>query len=106
MLVGANDGAVEQQPFQIGVLEFPEDAFPSPLPGPPVESPPDAIPIAETFGQVPPRSPGFRDPKDCIDEQAIILGCHPRTALPSRQKSLDPIPVLIGDLVTSHDRPS
>jgi hypothetical protein len=106
MLVGANDSAIEQQPFQVRVLEFPEDAFPSPLPGPAVESPPHAVPVAETFRQIPPGSPGFRDPEDCVDEQTIILGCDPGIALASRQKILDPIPVVIGDLVTSHDRPS
>jgi len=106
MLVGANHGAIEHQPFQVRILEFSEDAFPSSLPGPAVESPPYAVPIAETFGQVPPGSPGFRDPKDCIDEQAIILGCDPGITFPSRQKILDPIPMIIRDLMTSHHRPS
>ena len=73
MLVGANDGAIEQQPFQVGILEFSEDAFPNPLPGPAVESPPHAVPVAEALGQISPGSPGFRDPEDCVDEQAIIL---------------------------------
>ena len=30
MLVGANNGTVEQQPLQVGILEFPEDMFPDP----------------------------------------------------------------------------
>jgi hypothetical protein len=75
VLVGANDGTIEQQPLQVSILEFSEDAFPHPFPGPAVETPPHAVPVAEALEQISPGSPSFRDPEDCIDEEAIILGC-------------------------------
>jgi hypothetical protein len=106
MLVGANHRTIDQQPFQVRILEFSEQPFPNPFPGPAVESPPHAVPVAEALGQVPPGSAGFRDPEDRVDEQAIILGCDPGVAFLARQKILNSIPIVIGDLVTPHDRPS
>ena len=106
MLVGANDGALKQEPLQVRVLELPENPFPDPLPGPTVEPPPHAVPVAEAFRQVASGGSGFRDPKHRVDEEAIVLGCDPGIAFPSRQKLLDPIPVIIRDLMMAHDRPS
>ena len=80
MLVGANDGAIYQQPFQVRILEFPDHTFPNPFPGPAVEPPPHTVPVAKTLCSVTPGSPCFGDPKDRVDEQSIILGCDSRVA--------------------------
>jgi len=93
VLVCADDGRVQDQPFQVGVLQSREDALPDSLLGPTVEPFPDVVPVPEAFGQVAPGGTGLGDPEYGIDKQPVILGDAPMLAGTSGQQVLDPIPV-------------
>ena len=89
------------------VLEDLEDVSPDPLLGPAVKPPPETVPVAEVFGQVAPRGTRRGDPKDGIEEQAIVLGDLPMLAGLAGQEVLDLLPVGIFDRVAGwHCRPS
>ncbi len=106
MLVGANNGAVDHQPFEVGILQLAEDPFPDSLARPSIKPSPNRIPIAKTFGQIAPWGAGFRNPENGINEEPIIGG-NARVAFFSRQKILDAFKVFIRDrMATKHGKPS
>jgi hypothetical protein len=74
MLVRADDRAVEDQPFQVRILERLPNTLPDCLSRPAIETPPRAIPVAEALRKITPRRTRLGDPKDCVDKQAIVLG--------------------------------
>jgi hypothetical protein len=78
VLVGADHGAVEDEPLQIGVLQLFEDPEPDALGGPPIEPPPDRIRLAETLGKVAPGGSGLADPEHGIDEESVVLAQLPQ----------------------------
>src|SRR3954465_14942320 len=102
MLVRPDDGAVEDYPLQVGVLERLEDTLPDPLLAPAVAPLLDRVPLAEPLGQVAPRGPGLADPEDGVDEQAVLLGRHAGVSDPAGEGVLDATPVVIRDLVATH----
>ena len=105
--MGADDGRVEDQPLQVGVLQGLEQQPPGALPGPAVETLPDGVPVAEAFGQVAPGDAGSGPPQDGVDEEAVVLGQPAGLAGPSRQQVLDAVPVGIRDgVAVRHGRPS
>src|SRR5436309_14687297 len=48
VLVGADDRAVQQQPFQIGILQLAENAFPNSFGRPAIKTFPDRGPLANS----------------------------------------------------------
>jgi len=68
--------AVDDHPFQVGVLECDEDPLPDPLGGPAIEPLPDRVRLAEPLREVTPGGPGLADPEHGIDEEAVVLGGH------------------------------
>src|SRR5262245_64915338 len=91
--VGADDGRVEDEPLQVGVLEGLEDPLPGALPRPAVEAPPHGVPLAEAFGQITPGRARLGDPQDGVEDQAIVLGGPAGLAGASGQQVLDPFPI-------------
>ena len=73
MLVGANDCGVKHQTFQVRILPGLQKASPYAALGPAVESLEDGVPLSETLRKIPPRGAGPSDPKDRVDETAIVL---------------------------------
>src|SRR5262249_6580366 len=107
MLVGADDAAVQEQPFQVRVLQILEDPLPNSFVGPAIEAFPHRVPIAEPLGKITPRGAGLRDPKDRVHEQSIVRRSHARIAFLAGQKILDAFPLVVGDRVaTKHGGPS
>jgi hypothetical protein len=102
VLVGADHGAVEDQPLQVGVLQRLEDPEPDALGGPAIEPPPDRVRLAESLGQVAPGGTGLSDPEDGVDEESVALGGHARVASLAGEEILDPFPMFIRYLVTTH----
>ena len=102
--VRSDDGRVEDQPFQVGILEGGEDGRPSALPGPPVEPLPGRPPGPEPGRQVPPRDARLGHVQDGVDEQPVVLGHPPGLPRPTRQQALDTIPIRVRDRVPVSDR--
>ena len=100
MLVRPDDGAVDDEPFQVGILEGVEDPAPDSLLGPPVEPSPGAIPVAEALGEVTPGGTGLADPQYSVDEKSVILGGHTNMSVLAGQQVLDVSPAFVRDLVT------
>jgi len=67
-------GAVEEEPFQVGILQGQEHPLPDPLLGPAIEPLPDGVPVAEAFGEVSPGGAGLGDPEHGVHEEAVIFG--------------------------------
>jgi hypothetical protein len=74
MLVRADDRAVEDQPFQVRILERLPNTLPDSFSRPAIEPTPSAVPVAKALRKITPRRTRFGDPKDCVDKQAIVLG--------------------------------
>src|SRR5260370_24597091 len=107
VLVGADDRAVQQQPFQIGILQLAENAFPNSFGRPAIKTFPDRVPLAKSLRKIAPRRSGLADPKDRVHEESIVLGSHSRVAFLAGQKILDSFPVFIRNRVaTKHYMPS
>ena len=69
-------GAVDNHPFQVGVLEHDKDSLPNSLGSPAIEPFPDRVRLAEPLREVTPGSPGLADPEYDVDEESVILGGH------------------------------
>ncbi len=80
-------------------MEGVEHPPPDSLPGPAVEPPPDAVPLAEAVREVTPRGPRLGDPENRVDEQAVVLGDLPVLPGAAGQEILDPPPVVVRDRV-------
>jgi hypothetical protein len=102
MLVRPGSGAVEEDPLQVRVLQFVEDAPPDPFSGPTIEPSPATVPVAEAFGEIAPRGPGLGDPEDGVDEEAVVLSGHARLSRLAWQITFNVFPVIIRYLVTTH----
>jgi len=65
-----------------------------------------ALSFAETFGRCRQEPPVFAIQRTTLTNRLSILGRDAGIAFPSRQKIFEPIPVVIGDHMALHDRPS
>ena len=101
MLVRPDRRAIQNEPFQIGVLEGLEDPLPDPFFGPAIVPLPDGAPLAKAFGQIAPRGTGLADPKNGINEETVILGGYAGVAGLAGEEILDAIPVFILNLVAA-----
>src|ERR1700721_4418960 len=74
MLVGAHDGGVDDQVFEVRAFhQRIEDACPNALRGPAAESLENAVPMAKRWWQITPRRTRTRDPQHSVDKQTIVL---------------------------------
>src|SRR6185369_8753429 len=105
VLVGADDGGIQQQHTEIRILQVLQDGAKHPGLTPAIEALKNAVPIAKPFGQITPRGTGLGNPQNGIHKQAIILGRHARVAFLAGQQVLDGLPLLIRDFMASqHER--
>jgi hypothetical protein len=103
MLMGANDGAVDEHLFEICVLrQLGEDAMPDTTPRPASKSLIDTIPRPEWAWQVTPRTTRASNPQNRFNELSIIGRRAPRVAGFTRQQGRYPLKLIITQPQTYH----
>ena len=96
MLVGAHDGGVDDQVFEVGIFDQRmENTFPSALLGPAAEALENAVPVAERWRQIAPRRARTRDLQHRIDKQTIVVAVPPFVSLLTRNKPFDALPLRV-----------
>ena len=86
MLVRANYGAIEVEFLKIAISgQFRKDCSPHSAICQPGEAAIHAVPAAEPWGQVAPRSACPGHPENSLNEQPVISGCPPRVRWFARQ---------------------
>jgi hypothetical protein len=96
VLMSAHDRGVDHHVFVVVVArQHLENTLENPAPGPSVEALVDDLPISEALRQIAPRDTSPISVQNCIDEQSIVGRGAADMALPSRQKILDPIPLVV-----------
>ena len=94
--MGAHDRGVDHHVLVVrGTRQYLENALENPALGPSVEALVDDLPIPEALRQIAPRDTRPVSVQNCIDEQSIVDRGATDMALPSRQKILDPIPLVV-----------
>jgi hypothetical protein len=65
------------------------------------------LPGSVAFGEITPRGAGVQDPKDPVDDDALVVCRSPRFAVMGRmrEQGRDPSPLLIRELVATRDWP-
>jgi hypothetical protein len=106
MLVGADDGAIDHDPFTIRLTSkgF-EDPLPDTVPVPPIEAGKDCVPRSEGFGQIPPWRTRSVFPEDGFNDGAIVQPRVPYSALFAGQERLQPRPPSFSQKVSRHALP-
>ena len=79
-----------------------EHPLPYPALGPAREARMNLDRIAKALRQVPPGNARAIAVEHSFDKQPIVLGRHPNMAFTSRQKILDPVPLVVPKSITSH----
>src|SRR6185312_16788269 len=73
VLMGADDGAVDDQILEVGIVRHClEDASPHALATPAAEPAEHAVPFAEGLRKIAPRRAGAHDPQHTLDKHAVI----------------------------------
>jgi len=72
-----------------------KDALPHAGLGPAAETPMDVLPVTEALRQVAPGHAGAIAIQHGLDEQAIVRRGHPDRSIPTWQKVLDPVPLVV-----------
>jgi hypothetical protein len=90
MMMRLHDSRTQKQMFEV---QLAAERFKHPLSNaaftPAVETLENRVPIAESLGKFPPRSAGFRNPDDGIDEEPIVFPNYPGSPLrPGRNGSI------------------
>ena len=85
--------------FKIGRAQGVEDEFEITGVRPAREALVDGRPSAKALGQIPPWRSGFGDPKDGLDEFAVVVPAPP---LGGRQDALDARPLSVGESVAGN----
>src|SRR5438093_13753443 len=107
MLVGADDARIQNQPFQVGVLQLAKNPLPDSFARPTIKPSPDGVPFAEALWKIAPGSTGLRNPKNRVNEKSVVGSSHAGVAFLARQKILDTFPMFIRNSVaTKHGGPS
>ena len=109
MLVGADDGAVDEverpvePPFRIGLaLQRGQDAIPDAGLLPAVEARRDGLPRAVAFGQGAPGTAGAQDPEDAVQDGTVVLGGTAGTGLLRREQRAQALPLHVGQVTRVH----
>jgi hypothetical protein len=96
-----NDRGIDDRNLVIGIDSH---GLESPIPdaglGPPQESGVDRLPVRVTLGQVAPGSAASKDPENRVDHLAIGKRLEGASRLIRRKESLDPLPLVIGELTS------
>src|SRR5258707_4362567 len=111
---GADDGAVDapqvvvNQALVIQFVQEPgDDTDPRAVPAPAVEAVVNGFPRPIAIREVAPGSAGVQDPKNAVDDGAIVGGRTTGLARvgPLRKQRLDSVPLLVREFVAAHGWP-
>lgn len=103
MLMGANDGGVNEQLLKICITgEGAGHAFPNTGIPPTREADVGAMPVAEFGRQVAPRYAGTHDPENRLDEKTIVFRGATRIAGFTRQQMFNATPLIISQQLSKH----
>jgi hypothetical protein len=103
VLVSAHDGCIEHHALIVVVGgQHIEDTFKNAPLRPPIVALPDRFPATESFGQIPPGTPGAVTIEHGIDKKPIVLGRTADVPLTPRQKVPDPAPLVISKGMATH----
>src|SRR5690349_13551244 len=93
MLVGANDGGIDDQVLEIRIVGHGlEDAPPNTLLAPPAEAPEHAVPVAEHLRQITPGRARSNDPKHALDKHPVVATGRALLVRPTNDQRRYPIP--------------
>lgn len=101
--MGANDGAIDERLFKIGILrQEREDSMPDTVSRPSGESLVDAVPRAELGGKITPGTARPGNPQHGLNKFSIIGRRTSRIAGLAWQKSGDTLELIIAQTQTDH----
>ena len=96
MLVGTNDGRVDEQMLQIGfAAQSRRKPFPDTLLAPAREANIGAVPMPQGFRQVAPRAARAHNPENRLNKAAVIPGGTAWVTFLPRQQRLNTFPLII-----------
>ena len=105
MLVCSHDGGIDHDVLKIWVLDQGlEKTLPNTFARPTIEAHEYAVPQAECWGQIAPRSARAQNPQHRIDKQPIVLAVATFVALLTRNQIRDTLPLCIRQLASNQDR--
>jgi hypothetical protein len=103
MLVSPNDCGIDHCVFVVRIgCQSLKQSLPNAALGPPAKPRMDVLPRTKSFRQIPPGDTRAVTIEHRFNEQAIVVGCHPNMTLTTRQKILDPIPLVVPKCVPLH----
>jgi len=92
-----------QLAIRVGLLlQALQDVLPDLSPLPPVEPAGDGLPGAVALGEIPPGCSGAKEPKDGINDGAMILARPPSAWFLGWKERSEPLPLLISEFMSSH----
>jgi len=94
-------GGIQLQFFQVYITERLGEALPDASFAPTIETPPNAVPVAEAFGEISPGDACFSDEKHGIDEEAIVFAAAPSVCFFTCDERFDLVPLRISQFVPS-----
>jgi len=96
MLVRADNGGIDHHVFVVVIARQQlENALENPALGPPVEALVDDFPTSEALWKITPWDARSISEKNGFDEQPVIRRSATNMAFATRQKILDPIPLIV-----------
>ena len=96
VLVGTHNGIIQHRTLVISVgSDILKDPLPDSRLRPAAEPTVHVLPIAETGWQVTPGNPGAAPIEHRFDKQTIVGGRHADRTGSARQKTLDPVPLIV-----------
>ena len=96
MLMGANDGRVQEDLLEIRILgQCREHLSPHARVRPSRKTSEYRVPETELLGQIPPWTPRPGNPQDGLDEATVILSTAAPVSNLTREHPFDPCPLII-----------
>jgi hypothetical protein len=96
VLVSADDGGVDHHVFVIVIArQLLENALENPTLRPSTETLMDDLPITKALRQIAPRDASSISVQNSFNEQSVVRRSAAHVAFPTRQKILDPPPLVV-----------
>lgn len=107
MLVGADDGGIDDQIFEVGIIgQTGEHPLPSAFCTPSAETAESAVPIAEFRGQIAPRRARANDPEHRFNKHPVVAARGAALAVRSDDRLTNTRPMIVAQhkpVVNTHD---
>jgi hypothetical protein len=103
VLMGSNQGAVDQDVFLIGILgQKRQQIVPNPLFCPSAEATMDVFDVAKRLRKIPPGNAGAITIENSVDKQTIIPSRRSNMPNTTRQQVFDAIPLIVSNAISQH----